>query len=240
MAKLLAVEPRPPARSPERERLKAAVAALSEAEAARARVESARAKLPDTVDLIGMIDRAQEALADARKRRSRWLTDRLLGEASGEEDPFTVAEAELRSAEAALDQAREQHTIVGQRGAEINTAIMMKQAAVKNAVADVLRADPAVARLAYELRATQARVVHLWKCMRAISRRGGIPDSCRLWANERGHPDLIPADASMTNLIAWEAALAALETGDADVALPELPVTNEHVSTDTPPPRSAA
>jgi len=239
MAKLAAVEPQPSARSPERERMAAAVSTLREAEAARQRVEDARRKLPDTTDALVAVDAAQEALAEAKKRRSRWLTDRLLGEAGGEEDPVIVAEGALRDAETALERAREQHQLLDHRAAEIGSAVNFKEHAVKNAVADVLRADPAVTRLADELRATQARVVHLWKCMRAISRRGGTPDSCRFWAND-AHPDLMPAGAEMTNLIAWEAALAALETGDADVALPELPVTNEHVSTDTPPPRSAA
>ena len=236
-AKLATVEPRPPARSPERERLAAAVAALREAEGTLQRVEDAKRKLPDTIDCIQNADRAKADLDDAMKGHARYLVDRLLGETT-ESDPVVAGQEALRAAEKALQDAKSQHTILDQRIEEINRRIDFCRSGLRSTVSEVLKADPAVSRVAEELERLEARCVKLRKILSAVSQRNGIPDQHRFWNAMRPH--LIPADASMVDLVAWQRALAALETGDADVALPELPVTNEHVSTDTPPPRSAA
>jgi len=218
-AKLAAVDPRPPARSPERERLAAAVAALREAEAARQRVEGAKAALPDLIEALQAVDAAKDAIRESKKSRAAWLTSRILGEGDGSEDPFLVAESALRDAESHLETTREQCELLDQRAAEIASAIAFKESAIRDGVAAVLRADPAVSRVAEELERLEARSTELRKILSAVSQRNGIPDQHRFWNAMRPH--LIPADASMRHLQEWASALHRLETGDADAALPE-------------------
>jgi hypothetical protein len=93
-----AEEPPPPPRSPERQRLAVAVA---QHQAAVGRLETLRAAenkaLDQAIDAHRVLDEAEAALAEARKREPRRRVAELLGEDAGDE-PFGRAEQRLEGA----------------------------------------------------------------------------------------------------------------------------------------------
>lgn len=194
-------------RSPEREKLAAAIERVVTATAALDRVHQARAKVGSQYD-VG-VAAAEEALEAARLREPRRLVDELLGVVGVKH--LTVAEAEASLADATREQDRRRkiHSLLDEEEASAVSELKDARHGRDNAVKAVVASDPATAALLSAFVEARQRVAELQRIWLALPSR---PDDSSTWCPFDHFPDLGGSQA-------WVAATAALLT-DADAALP--------------------
>jgi len=194
------------------------VARLADHRESLSRVTTARERAPDPADFHAKIEESKETLAEMQVNEPARLTDALIAGDDIGTSPVAAAEAEIARLESELSNARQVRELLAERERAVLLKIDYAERGVRNAIADILRADEggAVARLLFEYRAAQDRVAECFKCLEAISRRDGMP-SDSVWKVVR-LPNMISANSSMIDLIGTEAALRALET-NAEVEL---------------------
>jgi hypothetical protein len=200
-----------PARTPERQKLAAAIGAYAQARHRLEMIQAARERI-SLRDLEQARSEAADALAAVRAAGPRRLADTLLGNAPAETLP-PIEEAARRHAiaEAALVEAQGARDILGEEAAEARTQLERAGESRGKAVAEVLRSAPEVLAVWQAYRAAHIQIEELaWTLhtiglsrLPAIAKWDGI-----CWPPERasGRP--------------WAAAIAALAE-DPDAELPE-------------------
>lgn len=201
----------PPPRSPERQKLAAAIERHAAAERQIAALRDARERAFDRFrELNAAAEKAREALEQAIADEGRHLAAELMGEA--DDAPLTVRDATLAldSATAALDRLRRTREALEEQEKEAAKELEFAALPLRERVRDVVRADPAVRKLAAELTAARDRYRDL---LRAADWLGDmLPDDLQACRN-------VNAPADLPTLPLWQAAVKALET-DPDAVLP--------------------
>lgn len=178
---------------------------------ALAKIQEAQGRAPASWEANSAVEAAQSALAEARAGEGPFLVAQLMGEDVGE-NPVTAATAALEAAEAALVRARSIRGLLDERQRTAEAKVAWEASMVRNAVAEALRADPAVSGLLASFEETKRQAGVIRACLRAVSTAGGISD--RFW-DAREEPD----GAADPEAAAWRTAIAALAT-DPDAELP--------------------
>jgi len=230
-----------PDRSPERQRLAAALDRLADARANLARTERAAERVHERFNEFNRIAvAADRELADARRDEGGLLVDALLADREPRQSP-------LKSLEAALADAREQREAASAAGNTLRAQLEVEQRAVDNARRDVrqaaalvLAASPATAAAVERLERAQAELVDasdevLWLIRADVifARRpppGDIETDVALAGrassatillqnNPVGWTELIQERLPCAATRAWESALEALQV-DPDAEVP--------------------
>ena len=144
--KLVTIGPSAPRRGPEREALAQRIARVAELTEALDRVRQARAKIGPTYEAINAVERAEAALLAAQEREPRRLVDEILGRGSAK-SLVAAAEAALTAAKGEESRRREMHKLLDAEEGEMQSAIGIAEMRRRDAIRDVLAADPAVAAL---------------------------------------------------------------------------------------------
>lgn len=164
------------------------------------------------------VDAAKLALKEAEQIAARFAVSRLLDD-TDTADPVAQARAELAEAEAALERASSASRALDAEVEQARKSLDVARAYGGTALAEVLKADPAVAALLSEWYSTRARAASLAAALRVVS--AGLPHG---WDWERTFP------IDQTKMLTLRAWMAALET-DASAELG---------TDDNPPPLQAA
>jgi hypothetical protein len=215
----------PPPRSPERQALAEAVelhrVAAERLQRLRAALSQARR---DASDRFSEAERAEEALAEAKRREPHRRAAELLGEdvPSG----VSLAEAERVLIEARTAYA-ELKDVAGVLETEINgsggnlggtdgaeSRVSYARSGVEQALTALIAADPAFAELETAFDDDRARVAAKAEVFRFLG-PSRLPDSLQNW-HVQNRP--MPEIASLVP--AWKAAIDALLRGEADTPLP--------------------
>jgi hypothetical protein len=204
-------------RSPERKRLASAAAEHNALVERRRRLvlasEKARA---DSMSAFLAVERAEEAARLARREGPRVLAMAAIGEGSPEIGSLEAAELALELARRAHTSAREMVEALRQELFTTDQNIPGALAERTAAVRGILDVDDAVEGLLNEFDAARAWVECLAEAIRVIGPTR-LPRRYEFWdATNRPTPTVEPVAGQ------WREALAALERGEADTALPAI------------------
>lgn len=189
------------ARSAERDALAEAISRHGAAVARREKIEAARETV-FTYAAREAVEQAERAVEDAKARAARALFEKTIGP--------TVAEAKAAHATAqeALEAAEAARDNLEREVAAAESEVSMSTLKLDRAVADVVKSDPAAAKLAARFREVQREHADLASAAQLLE-GSALPIGVTAL---RSFPDLQARGR-------WEAALAALRT-DADAELP--------------------
>jgi chromosome segregation ATPase len=203
-----------PPRTPEREALAEAIERHSAARERLAAIKTAQERAFDSViNLKDAVDKAIAALDEAKADESRQLVEAFIGgETAVVASPVKAAVANVEQANDLLDTARRTRAALEAEIKAVESELMFADMALDKCVGDVVRAEPAVRKLAAEYAAAQRRAVDLQRAMEAI--QSYLPDDIRYWHGSGSFPD-----AELVAVAAWRAVLKELRT-DADAELP--------------------
>ena len=203
--------PRAPAsqRTPERQRLAAAIDHLAALDRQLARLVEARERL----GLHGKrqaYDAALRAVAEAKQRAPTVIIAKAMGETYDSAQTVEHAQGLLDDAQRDLDETAEADRLLADETRVIEQRRVIAFHGRNDALTAVLRAAPEVRALADSFVATREKLWAFSWIFAAVGRRA-LPDQVWdgvLWGKNVGQGD------------AWKAAIAALER-DADAALPD-------------------
>lgn len=204
------VEPlrKPSPRSPERENLAAAIVRHRSAIDRLARIKDVSEVLI-VFDAQEKVERAEQTLAEARKRESKLLVSQLLGDQTDAGPSVASAEFLLEDARDDLARAHRTRDALDDQQRVAEAEVERAQRAVRDAVRKVVEAEGAPEKLLAQFHAARQEVSRLYEVLSLLSARNCLPP---YW-------DAISASPSTNADARWRDALAALE-GDADAALP--------------------
>lgn len=229
-----------PSRSPERQRLAAAIRRHADAVAALGRIGEAQERLEaEFFDvLVPAVPAARAALEDARVAAPAALVDRLLGDAPGAGPSLAEAEAALAEAEKKLADGREARSLLAEEAARAETAVNSAQFAVGNAIRDAVASDPSLAALRAEFTRSARRAL---RCLQALFTAGHKIGAIEAHGLRFAIGEAAAAIGQKTFFhdSEWTAALAALRD-DPDAALPGLPEPDPDDAGDGDSTRAAA
>lgn len=195
-------------RSPERQHLADRIARVTELTQALDRVRQARAKIGPTWEASAGVERAEEKLKEAQEGEPRRLVDEILGRGSAKS---TVADAEAALAAAKAEEARRRsmHALLDEEERATQASLDLAEMRCRDALREVLAADPAVSALHREYETARQRVANLQR--QCFEVRAGLEP----------HWDIRPAPSPDGGVEQpWRAAVEALSR-DPDAALPE-------------------
>ena len=195
-----------PPRSPEREQLAEAIARRDTATKQLARIQAAHERASNTIyDLKDSVDKAIAALDAAKVGEESYLAAVALGDADAALSPVKAAAAAVEEANDQLGTARRTRDALETETKAAENDLMFADMALDKCVGDVVRAEPAVRKLAAEYAAAQ-------RAMEAV--QSYLPDDFLYWHGSGSFPD-----AELVAVAAWRAVLKELRT-DADAPLP--------------------
>jgi chromosome segregation ATPase len=202
-----------PPRSPEREQLAEAIARRDTATKQLARIQAAHERASNTIyDLKDSVDKAIAALDAAKVGEESYLAAVALGDADAALSPVKAAAAAVEEANDQLGTARRTRDALETETKAAENDLMFADMALDKCVGDVVRAEPAVRKLAAEYAAARRRAVDLQRAMEAV--QSYLPDDFLYWHGSGSFPD-----AELVAVAAWRAVLKELRT-DADAPLP--------------------
>ena len=198
-----------PARSPARQYLADRIARVVELTQALDRVRQARAKIGHRWEAGAAVERAEEKLREAQEIEPRRLVDEILGRSS-EKSLVAAAEATLTAAIEEETRRRQIHAALDEEERETQATLDFAEMRRRDALRDVLAADPAVIGLLREYETARRRVANLRQQLFEV--RAGLSP----------HWDIRPAPAPDAGIaMPWRAAVEALGR-DADALLPAI------------------
>ena len=200
-----------PPRTPEREALAEAIARRDTATKQLARIQTAHERASNTIyDLKDSVDKAIATLDEAKAGEGSYLAAVALGDADAALSPVKAAAAAVEEANDQLGRCRATRDALEAEVKSAERELMWADMALDKCVGDVVRADPAIRKLATEYAAAQRRAVDLQRAMEAV--QSYLPDDLQFWHGS------IPV-AELVAVAAWRAVLKELRT-DADAPLP--------------------
>jgi len=204
----------PPPRSPERVELASVIERHSAALAVRDRVRAAQERAADQLYREGgAIDTARKtkaAVEEARASEVHHLAAAFIDGATAEPSLMEAATAAAEAADAELARVRRTIAALEQEAADAERDLGFVAMAVDAAVRDVVRADPAIRKLAGDHAAADRHYNDLHRAMETM--QNFLPDDLKFWHGTGRWPDLAAAAT-------WSAAITALAS-DADAPLP--------------------
>jgi chromosome segregation ATPase len=200
-----------PPRSPEREQLAEAIARRDTATKQLVRIAAAHERASETVyDLKDSVDKAIATLDEAKAGEGSYLAAVALGEADATLSPVKAAAAAVEEANDQLGTARRTRDALEAEMKAVESELMWAKSKLDDAVRDVVRADPAIRKLAADFSSANRHYNDLHRAMETV--QNFLPDDLKYWHGTGRWPDLAAAAT-------WSAAITALAS-DADARLP--------------------
>src|ERR1035437_5838966 len=138
-----------PPRTPEREALAEAIARRDTATKQLARIQTAHEHASETVyDLKDSVDKAIATLDEAKAGEGSYLAAVALGDADAALSPVKAAAAAVEEANDQLGTARRTRDALEAEMKAVESELMWAKNKLDDAVRDVVRADPAIRKLA--------------------------------------------------------------------------------------------
>jgi chromosome segregation ATPase len=201
----------PPERTPERQSLAQAIARHDAAAKRLAAITAAHERASGAVyDLKDGVDKAIAALDEAKAGEGSYLAAIALGEADATLSPVKTAAANVEQANDQLGTVRRTRDALEAEMKAVESELMWAKSKLDDAVRDVVRADPAIRKLAGDHAAADRHYNDLHRAMETV--QNFLPDDLKFWHGTGRWPDLAAAAT-------WSAAITAL-AGDADAPLP--------------------
>jgi chromosome segregation ATPase len=200
-----------PPRTPEREALAEAIARRDTATKQLARIQAAHERASNTIyDLKDSVDKAIATLDEAKAGEGSYLAAVALGDADAALSPVKAAAAAVEEANDQLGTARRTRDALEAEMKAVESELMWTKSKLDDAVRDVVRADPAIRKLAGDHAAADRHYNDLHRAMETMQRY--LPDDLKFWHGTGRWPDL-------TGAATWSAAITALAS-DAGAPLP--------------------
>jgi chromosome segregation ATPase len=200
-----------PPRSPEREQLAEAIARRDTATKQLVRIAAAHERVSNTIyDLKDSVDKAIATLDEEKAGEGSYLAAVALGEADAALSPVKAAAAVVEEANDQLGTARRTRDALEAEMKAVESELMWAKSKLDDAVRDVVRADPAIRKLAADHAAANRHYNDLHRAMETV--QYFLPDDLKFWHGTGRWPDLAAAAT-------WSAAITALAS-DADAPLP--------------------
>jgi chromosome segregation ATPase len=201
----------PPERTPERQSLALAIARHDATAKRLAAITAAHERASGAVyDLKDGVDKAIAALDEAKAGEGSYLAAIALGEADATLSSVKTAAANVEQANDQLGTVCRTRDALEAEMKAVESELMWAKSKLDDAVRDVVRADPAIRKLAGDHAAADRHYNDLHRAMETV--QNFLPDDLKFWHGTGRWPDLAAAAT-------WSAAITALAS-DADAALP--------------------